>query len=471
MADKKTKEKKPKSPNKKKMDISMLAVIDNIVFSKKEMWAYYRIQNSVFDFLSADAKTSLAMRVSNAFNSVMTEKNQDVEGHIIVTSTPINIDLWEEQVRESSKHWNKANSFNAFMDQQVQFLKEKNFMRKVTYIGIKIGVRGALESDSLNILQDGIKGTIDFIKEWGRKALQIPGEEIDAFEEDVARRKEKALNTVLANGNLRATRVSSEELLLLVKRQFYPSMPVPYLDVDHDTRLGPGDLVLETTSVIKNKYKFLEIEQPLGDNIYKGYRACLSFSKFPKFMSYPNGMIPFFYLIAKMSLPFTSYARFTLKPSQGMKKEIEKKKKEATDEINNLNEGRRAEEAYINPTPPDIAEALEDLQTMEAIISTDKSPWLEGSYRVVVETPTEELLKKYVSILKQQYADFEINLTWSSGDQAELFLEQMPGDHIRMKSFSQVTNIHLLGTSGFNFASDVGDKIYGTDVESVGEED
>lgn len=467
MAKEKTEEKEGKSgiAANKKMDLSIVAVIDNIIFSKKEVWAYYRIQNSVFDFLSTDAKNALAIRVSNAFNSLMTEKNSEIEGHVIVTSTPVNIDLWEEQVRESCKYWDKADNFNNFMEQQVRFLKEKDFMRKVTYVGIKLGNRGALESENLNILEAGLKGTIDFIKEWGKKALQVPGEEIDSFEEEEARRKEKNIFNVLSNGNLKASRTSAEELLLLIKRQFYPNMPAPYLEVDHGNRLGSGDIILESSSVIKNHYRYIEIEQVLGQEFYKGYRATLSFSSFPKAMYYPNGCFPFFYLITRMGLPFTSYARFTLKPSQNMKKEIEKKKKETTDEITNLNEGRRIEETYINPTPADIEEALNDLQTMESIIATDKTPWLEGSYRIVVETPTEELLKKYISILKQQYMDQDITLTWTSGDQAELFLEQMPGDHVRMNSFKQTTNMHLLSTSGFNFASDVGDRIYGTDVE------
>lgn len=453
---------------KKRMDISILAVIDNIVFSKKEIWAYYRVENSVFDFLSTDAQNSLAIRTSNAFNSIMTERNEEVDGHLIITSTPVDIDSWEEQVKESSKNWDKAKNFDEFLNKEIRFLKEQGFTRKVSYLGIKLGNRGALESESLNILQAGLRGTLDFVKEWGKRALQVPSEQIDAFEEEEARRKEKSLHTILSTGNLQASRVSAEEILLLIKRQFYPSLPAPYLDVDHGDRLGPGDLVLETSSVIRNKYRFLEIEQLLGSQVFRGYRAAISFSEFPKFMSYPNGTVPFFYLTSKMGLPFTLYSRFTLIPSQSMKKEVEKKKKETTDEIVNLHEGRRAEEAFVNQTPADIEEALADLQTMESILATDKTPWLDGHYRIVLETPTEDMLKKYAAILTQQYADHDINLTWTSGDQADLFLEQMPGDHLRMKSFKQTTNVHLLGTSGFNFSSDIGDRIYGTDVELVG---
>lgn len=464
-----SKKTKAKKENKKKLDISALAIIDNIVFSKKEIWAYYRIQNSVYDFLSTDAKISLAARTSNAFTAIVAERNQEVDGHLILTSTPINIDLWEEQVLESTRSWDTAENFDNFIKQQVEFLEEQGFMRKVTYMGIKLGNRGALDGDSVNIFEEGFKETWKFIKKWGQQALRIPGEEIDAFEESVARQKEKSLYNIIAHGNLQAEKVSAEELLLLIKREFYPNMPTPYLDVDHDSRLGPGDLILETTSVIKNKYRYLEFEQAIGRNIYRGYRATLSFSNFPKFMNYPDGVIPFFYLISRLGLPFTSYARFTLKPSQGMKKELEKKKKEARDEIGNLQSGMRAEDAAFG-APAGTDEALEDMQTMESMLNNDKSPWVEGSYRIVVETPSEESLKASISLLKQQYNDMDINLTWTAGDQADLFLEQMPGDYLRMKSFNQITNVQMLGTSGFNFDSIVGDKIYGTDMESVVED-
>ena len=63
--------------------------------------------------------------------------------------------------------------------------------------------------------------------------------------------------------------------------------------------------------------------------------------------------------------------------------------------------------------------------------------------------------------LKQEYENIDINLVWSAGDQKELFLEQMPGDTHRIQSFKQVTNLNMLGASGFNFSSDIGDPTFG----------
>ena len=73
------------------------------------------------------------------------------------------------------------------------------------------------------------------------------------------------------------------------------------------------------------------------------------------------------------------------------------------------------------------------------------------------------MLRQFCSTLKQSYDDQGILLQWTAGDQAQLLLEQMPGDKKRISSFDQITNLHMLSTSGMNFSSDVGDRIYGSD--------
>ena len=34
----------------KKLDVSMRGIVDNIVFSKNEVWAYYTVDTSGYDF-------------------------------------------------------------------------------------------------------------------------------------------------------------------------------------------------------------------------------------------------------------------------------------------------------------------------------------------------------------------------------------------------------------------------------------
>lgn len=471
MADaKKPKAEKKPSPlkDKKRLDISALAVVDNMVFSKTDRWAYYRVTNEVYDFLSSPRKVQVALQITNAFNNLMSERQDPLDCHLIVTSVPVDVDAWAGQIQNVSETWEQGPGFDRYVSDQIQHLKSEEYLKKVAYLGVNLGKRGALEVENLNIFEGGFKAATDTIKGWWNSALQVQTEEVSVAEENDTRKKETSVHRTLANGHLRAERCSSEEILLLIKRQFYPNMPAPYLDVDHENRIGPGDLNLELHSVIKHRYRWMEITQMLGSQEATGYRACLSFTKFPKFQDYPTQGYPFLYFPSKMSLPFTCYSRFTLHPSKKMKLELAKKEKEQKDELENLNAGQSGYDSAVNGLPSEIAESLQDIQTMSDLLAQDKAPWVEGSYRIVVETPTEELLRKYCSIVKQRYSDLDINVNWTSGDQADLFLEQMPGDRMRMPAFNQITNLAMLATSGFNFSSDVGDPVYGSDGEVKG---
>lgn len=465
-SEKKPKDKKKQSANKKKLDISAVAIIDNLVFSKSDVWAYYKLTNRAFDFLTSEGQAALMQKLTNAFNNLMSDRQDSLEMHLVVTNVPVDIDLWREQVEELSEDWARAPGFDRYMEEVTRFLKNEAYSQKVVYLGVHLGKRGALNMDGLNVFESGMKGAYETAREWISRALMVPTEDISANEEAEFRRKEEFYDRNLSVGHLRASKCNAEELLLLIKRQLYPAMPAPYLDVDHGSRLGAGDLALECASAIENKYRWLKVNQMIGEQEMEGYRATLSMTKFPRQMDFPGAM-PFFYFIQKIGLPFTTYARFQLHPSRKMKQELEKKRKEQRDELENMAGGMDSLDATISGTPAHVAEALQDSQMLSDMLNEDKSAWVEGSYFIVIETPTEELLRKYVSVVKQYYSDLEININWTAGDQAQLFLSQMPGDKRRMTSFDQMTNLAMLPSSGFNFSSEVGDPLVGNDNEAV----
>lgn len=448
----------------KKLKIAPTSMVDNIVFSKTDAYAYYRISNDVFDFLSNDQKISLGLRTTNALNNLMANRQDPLDGHIIQTSLPFDVDAWAQQMLSVASNWKTGPRYIDFLDEQFNHLEEQQYMKKVTYIGIHLGKRGALDSSQLNFFEVGFKGAWETIKQWLSAAAQTPSDVVSADEEVSFRRKEKEFGIILSTGNLRAVKATTEELLMLVKRQFHPfPMPVPYLSVDPDNRVGPGDLELESVSVIENKWRWLKITQMIGDVEMSGYRATLSFAKFPRNMHYPVEGWPFFYFPARLSLPvpFTLYSRFTLFPSAKIKKEVEKKRKEQKDEFENIVSGQDSFSSATAGLPEDFAQAMEDVQEIGSIVASDKTAWIEASYRLSIEAPDEAFLKEICAFIQQSYEDAGITLVWTAGDQKTLFLEQMPGDQHRMKSFKQTTTLNMLGTSGFNFSSDIGDPTFG----------
>lgn len=469
---KKSKEKKDPYAfgGKKRLDISALSIVDNIVFSKTDRWAYYRISNSVYDFLSNEARISVASQIINAFANLMSDRQDPLDCHMIIASTPVDVDAWESQVRHIADGWNKAPGFDQYISDQAEMLRQEEYLKKVTYLGIHLGRRGAFDADANSFVEAGLQGAIEKVKAWMQTALQTPGEIISAVEEREARARELDYYRTLSTGNLKAEKVTAEELLLVIKRQFYPSMRVPYLDVDHESRIGPGDMELELGSAIFNRLRWLQIDQMVDGEEYSGHRACLTIARLPRNTDFPyGGSFPFMYFLHKLSLPFTSYARFTLHPNSKMKKELEKKKKEQKDELENVAGGGNTVDAALGALPQDVTDALADMQVLTEMLSSGKNPWVEGVYRIVVETPDESTLKKYCTMVKQKFSDLDITVNWTVGDQAELFLEQMPGDKMRGVAHKQLTDLVMFGTSGFSYSGDVGDHVYGSDgSESAG---
>jgi len=456
---------KPLYGTGKRIDMSAKAIIDNVVYSLTDKWAFYRLTNTSFDFLSTHGQISLAQGTTGAFKALISDRTEILECELIITYVPYDIDAWESQVYKRIKDWNPGSeSFNTYMNEQYDHLFTHEFMNKIAYLGVNLGKRGALEKENFSVFEEGIRGAFDFVKDWASTALQVPSEEISSREEQETRKQEQEIYRVLQTGNLRAERVTTEELLLMLKRQFWPAMPAPGLDIDVENRVGSGDLELELAHVIENKYKFLKIKQYYGSQELTGYRAVLSFSKFPKYGQFPLSFVPYFYWPAKLGYNFTCYARFDLIPTMVMRKIIGKKKKEKADELNNMMEGgSSAIDSMVNPDT-EAQDNLSDLNEIDRELTRSGAPWLRGSYRIVVESSDENNLKDTCSVLKQKYEQLGVTLNWTNGDQALLFLEQMPGDKKRMKSFEQTTNLEMIGGSGLNFSSEVGDPIMRGDI-------
>lgn len=453
-----TKTSKVRGKKTKKLDISMKGVVDNIVFSKKDVYAYYKISSLPYDFVSADTKISLAQDTGKALSALALNIDEEVDVHLIITHVPIDIDSWRAQVEFHAEQWGAGPNFHNFLEEQVQFLENENYTKKTSYIGVKIGTRGAL--DIPNVIEAGLaeaKNTfVDFID----NILSPAGDKISQDEERTMRRREEDHYLVMSSGAFRAERATAEDILLLLKRQLYPAMPTPYLLSDVENRVGPGDLISETGAHIEKKWNHLKITQMIDELEMTGYRASMVYEKFPRSYEFPN-FPPFLYYSAMIGAAFTSYGRFTIIPASKMKKEVEKKRKQQKDEIINIEAGQDRHDMQMGGMPSDTDQAIHDMQILSETLAADSSPWMKGTFRIAVEAETIAQLNKFCANLKSAYDRFGIVLRRSGADQVDAFLEQMPGDRIRSEIFSQICSLSLASTSGFNFNSTVGDPIMG----------
>lgn len=458
------KEKKHPKENKKetknakaKMYLPPVGIVGNVVFSKKEAWAYYKIGSVPYDFLTNAGRAKLANDIVVAFSGLAQGAGKNMDVHILVTNAPFNVDSWEEQVLEVYDQWNgkgnRLETFERFVANQTEALRAKSYKKKVAYLGVKLFTRGSISFDDVNMLDFGVAEAYELLKKGISSVLTLPDEEITQLERNRAAKDEFEVNRTLRSSALRGTRLTSEELLLIIKKTLYPAMPSPYLETNHEERVGLNDIVMETGAILEDHRRFIKIKQMVNYEEREGYRATLSFSKFPSHsMREPGGINPFMYLPTMMGLPFTMSARLTLMPVEKMKKDLQKKKLENEDELKNLaSSGQRATSAVI--------ETQHDIDQLDAELSSDNLPWVSGNYRMTIEMPDYDSLVTAVQAMKYEYAKNDVILTWTSGDQIDLLFEEMPGGELKVGDFSQLTNLAMIGVSGFSYGGTVGDPI------------
>lgn len=441
---------------KKAFEVPPIGIIDNIILTKKEAWAYYILAEKPYSFLSVPARLNLAQSTITALGSLCQSANKKVDCHILISNQPFDSRAWEKDV--INKYYNYNQQFNPdkdnrnfmnFIIDQSDSLYMNNYQRRVTYLGVKIADRGGIDAIA-NPLEFGFKDAIASIKRSVAKMFLFDETEITSDEEKKLRTLEQGIYNVMTGSSLQGKRPSAEDCLLLIKRRLYPAMPTPYLETDHDSRIGLNDIVIETGGEIEEKARYVKITQVCNGHELTGYRATLSFSKFPKDLIYPNTIPPF--LHRPEMLGFTVNSRFSLIPTEEMKKKLYKKQKDTDDEINNL--------ANSNQRPTaSLKETVKDQQILEQDLNEDNLPWIIGHYRITVEAPTEEDIRAIVTNLKVEYKKYEFVLSWTTGDQLSMLKEEFLGGKLEIKDFGQITNLALLGLAGINFGGQVGDPV------------
>ena len=431
------------------LDIQMSGIVDNIVFSKRDIWAYYEVDTTGYDFLNEMSKVYMLRSINQTFVNLSSNRENELDWHLILTNTPVDINHWEEQYLKVSDQWDKKPGFNKFFADQVAYLKQREFLSRKVYLGIRICDRYGVDAKGfLKEMSAGWRQAKSYVNEF-LKTLWIQDFSIKEKEITQAKAQEKEFYSMMHNSSLNCERPEAEELGLIMKRTMYPAMPTPYLDVPANGRWGNGDIIRETGADIVKNRRWTEISQPINGRIVKGYRATLTFSKFPEQMSSPIGT-PWIYMMERIGIPFDMYARFSVIPSKAMKKKISQQKADI------LDEGQNAGEVGVD-APLDLQEAYQKASELEAYANKNNEPFLRGTYRMVVTASSEDELINIIDIVKTTYSNSGITLTWTAGDQQDLLLESMPGDKIREKSFIQSSNVELIGASGFNISNKVGD--------------
>ena len=441
--------------NKKKVNIGVQAIVGNLIFSDTEVWAYYDVPTTIYDFLDNASKVGYASRLTTALSSIVKSQEEVIDCHLYITNTPIDVDAWEDNYIELSKSWKPKDGFQQFMDDQYELLASENLFEKRCYLGVRLSKRHAMDTEAANPFNVGFKDAMTYLKKFLNNMLLIQDKTVDKDELKHAQIREKDLFQTLSAGALQVSRSTSEDLALAIKKILYPAMPCPLIETSEEDIWEKGDLIGDLGGIIGPKNpKYVKIEQLVGDEFMTGYHATLTFKKFADNLNIPY-TTPWIYLsiFTEMTTPFDVSCRFSLVPARKIKKDIEKGINQTKDALEN------AYGANASPSPSIMDEMAQADEMQREVESNKTKPWVSGTYRIGINAYSEDQLSQYC---KQMIANYDesmggTKLVWTYHDQLDLLLEFMPGDHLRESSFIQTSNLELLGVSGFNILNNVGD--------------
>lgn len=409
----------------KQLDVRMQGIVDNIIFTSKDIWVYYEIDTTKCNFLNDDAVIKLLEGMTNTFNDMVNELNTSISMHLLIVNTPVNINDWENQTTIKSDSLNERN-FNKFFANQVRDLKARTFESRKMYLGIKLMNRHDTNSSSIiSQIQAGCSQLLEYANNIIFARAGIADNAISDKEIQTVKTVETMYYDFLHESCLHVSRPEAEELALIAKRTFYPGMPTPFLDVPVNGRWGKGDMVRELGADVMLNHHFVSITQNIDDAMLTGYRATLTFSKFPVPSEHPLAT-PWFYMLQKMGLPFDMYSRFEIIPPDNPNSDDNQK-------TNNKKASNIS--SFLSNKKTDTVKNNDDNQKINT------KPILKGTYRMIITNNDFNELEQTINIIMNAYASNGINLTWTSGDQQDLLLESMPGDMVRESSFMLTSDL------------------------------
>lgn len=465
--------------NPRKLDFPQKAIADNIIFSKTEAWAFYRMSSAQFDFESIDAKSALMRQASEAYTSILsaTKGTEPIEIMPFSMAHKISPDAFLSTSFQESQ--NQVNPMYATrMVAEAQIVKELGFVRRESYIGVNLGSRKKLQKsrsdedfsdgakketleDARKLFTEGALEALSSFQDYARVLLGIQTEELSETEEHNARAKENQIRMVLMGSALKCEPLTRGEILLVTKSMFHPLDPVPPLKFDEKSVVGSADIAYEYSHLIDSSDpSCLKITQENDGKTSVAYMATYTVTNLPEVLEFPQ-MTPFAEVAISEIPTARIFARLTILPHQMMGNFFEGASQKDVNEAKDFKDANQEIQEFGHKKVEDLKKAHERLKWFQAKHAEVRAPWVQGSIHVCVASREKDELKRYFYQLQQAYSHQNVELAEMTCEQMELLMMGIPGSglFIDHKGYNHVVSQQFGGYLGLNFASSVGDDI------------
>ena len=432
---------------KQENELELTSIVGDLTFSKTDVWVWVRLPPTQYEFLNDESRERIAQEMDLALGNLVTSDEKNIESHMLVSSKPFDSFSWIIALNEQSKNHGPKLENAEFLTSMYNHVHYKDFREKLVLLGIKIGKR-ITYAPGKTLTPSTFDKIVNLV------AAAPVQDYVSDKELEYWNQIAKQASLALQNSRIHAIPATTAEIAYIIRKSFFPAMPSPTvedLSTGNDNKWGEGEIASLVDAQIDNYPKYLKISQEVDGRTLEGYRATLCFSKFPEVLHFPQ-QEPWIQYASLLPFPVDFSLRFTLEPSRKVRKEVDRKRKEAIDQgVNMTSAGggvsREVEEQIFLGNELDYA------------LKKDTTPWVFGRYRATVEAETLDSLKEQVQQVIDHYRAMDIFVTWPTGDQLSLLKEGIPNDKVRVLAYHQRQELSIISAGMPSGAGSTGDTI------------
>lgn len=454
--------------SKKRDQLPVVYIDDEIVLSNSHAWTYVRIPVASYEFLTQSARETLAIQLAMAMAQLVSSSQETVSVHLKVTHRPFDTFQWETDLDRQVTKWGPKPGWGEYRDRMADYVDRNQFQTKDVHLGVCLGPRAGKGSPRSSSA-DGNGWLAALVEPFKRSADKLGGSVglddpvVPAWELTEWRRRAVDVRRVLRQSAVKAVPVPGHEVARLVARPWFPNMEQPPVTAVPSRPWGPGDITSLFAGTVVERHRWVEVTQPGFDGeLMTGYAATLAVSRFPDVLHYPDAE-PWIHFAEMLPVDVDFSTRMEIVPAMKVKKDIDKRLADAKDQAGHIASTPGAS------VPLKVREQLEVATVLEYQIDKSRDPWAYARHRITVTAGTPEELAASAKTIIEKYNELGIDVSWPSGEQYPLLQETIPGEQVRSTAYYQRQEL-ITVAGGMPHASGlVGDQpIQGVDGRSQG---
>ncbi|HEX4213953.1 MAG TPA: ATP-binding protein [Candidatus Dormibacteraeota bacterium] len=389
-------------------------------------WAWLHLGTRNYDFLTDAKREEILWQHDRAITAL-----RDAECHLLVVPRPYQQELWADRLDRATPRPERG--WRDYLSKAVEYLEEARLVQREVYLGVHLTSQ----------------------RQRGRwMEMLSAGERLMGFSDPVPAEQNltngRQLRDVVlqrVQSHVSARLATSSELRWLIRRTMWRGIEgMPHELPPDPERRGAwgGELLALLEGEVRNHHRYVELVQPEG----RSFMTTLAIARFPEHLAFPGS--EWLYRFERAGFPLEASVRFRVVPPHEVAKEAGRKLAAAMDQA-----------IHIAETTADLPLALQETaigaRELQHQVTKEQVPFVYDWPRLVVWAPTEEDLHRRATAVTELYRDMGIDVVRPSGEQLQMFLETLPGEQRRVRSYEQKQAVSTLAGSMYCATRRLGD--------------